>query len=509
MSSKIASGLDMMDFVALARQIGTDTQEVEVKSAIDQLPKDVAQTLSSFSNASGGTLVLGLSEKGGFRPASGFDAKRIMDALGQMCDDKLEPPVRADIRIVQFEGSAVVVAEIPELPPHLKPCYVKAQTPYGGSFIRTGDGDRRLSRYEVDRVLEERAQPRFDEMVIDEATVEDLDEELIRGFLEKERKNSPRLFAKLSDEDALVSMKVIARDEGGVFRPTLAGLLALGFYPQKFYPRLNVTFSVFPGLTKGELAEGGIRFLDSKTIDGSIPVMISETLAALRRNMKTVSYMDGAFRRDASEYPEAAVREALANALMHRDYSPEGRGSQVQVNVFSNRIEILNVGGLYGAVTVEQLGQYGVSSSRNERLSRILESTPFLEGYAENGYVVENKGTGYAMIKAVLAQAHMPEPEALDQLSAFSLTMRKQSRMADRMCDDDYLSPASDVDESILEWLGKTGPAKAVEVADAFGMSRSTASRRLRSLCGRGLVERLGAPNSPHLAYRRVYVKEG
>ncbi len=171
---RIQSNFDLRSFVSLARRVGTDTQEIEVKSAGKQLPKDLVETISAFANASGGTLILGLPEKDGFRPVKEFDAKKMMDVVGQMCDDKLEPPVRASIDILPFEGSQLVVATIPETAPYLK----KSRTPYGGSFVRTGDGDRTLSRYEVDRIPEERTQPRFDEEIVAVASVTDLDEEL-------------------------------------------------------------------------------------------------------------------------------------------------------------------------------------------------------------------------------------------------------------------------------------------------------------------------------------------
>lgn len=97
-------------------------------------------------------MILGLSEKDGFKPVRGFEPKRTINALGHACDDKLDPPVRADISIITFEGLQIVIASIPGMAPYLKPCYVKSRTPTGGSFIRTGGGDRRLSRYEVDRI---------------------------------------------------------------------------------------------------------------------------------------------------------------------------------------------------------------------------------------------------------------------------------------------------------------------------------------------------------------------
>jgi ATP-dependent DNA helicase RecG len=108
------------------------------------LPKSVRDTLSAFSNDRGGTLILGLEEKHDFRPAPGFDAARIRDALAAACNDDLHPPVRAEIEIVSLEDALVVVAEVGELDPRFKPCYVAARGEYNGSFTRvrwTGPGD--------------------------------------------------------------------------------------------------------------------------------------------------------------------------------------------------------------------------------------------------------------------------------------------------------------------------------------------------------------------------------
>lgn len=534
----VAHGIefDLAEFLGRARAFGGDMQDVEVKAAVGQLPKSLAETLSAFSNTSGGVVVLGLSEKDGFAPAAGFDAHAMQDALGQMCTDKMEPPVRAGIDIVEHDGAPVVVATVPEMPPYLKPCYVKARSLYDGSYVRVGDGDRKLSRYEVDRVMEERRQPRHDERIVYEAAPGDLDKGLVEGYLARMRTLAPRVFGKLADEDALLCSRVLKRDEDGVVRPTLAGLMALGFYPQQFFPRLGVTFAVFPGASKSDLMQGSVRFLDSKSIVGPVPVMISETLASIRRNMKTVSYMNGPYRVDVPEYPEDAVREALANALMHRDYSPEGCGSAVQVNMFADRLEIMSPGGLYGPVTVESLGQYGVSATRNEYLSNILEATPFAEEDVEKGYVVENKGTGFAQIRRALALAGMPDPMVRDDISTFCLSFGRRDwegcggersrtsglgakggsksagTRADRrpnltgrvgvVKDSGAMRMELDGDQEwIVEWLRIEGPSKAADIAQGLGASRATAVRKLNALCEQGIVKRDGRPRSPELTY--------
>ena len=141
---------DLQTCIELARRLGTDTERVEVKAAAQGLPKSMAETLSAFSNTSGGVVVLGLAERAGFQAVPGFKARAVADALAQMCGEKMEPPVRASVEIVEFEGSPVVVATVPELPPELKPCFVKSRAMHDGSYARVGDGDRRLSPYEVE-----------------------------------------------------------------------------------------------------------------------------------------------------------------------------------------------------------------------------------------------------------------------------------------------------------------------------------------------------------------------
>lgn len=481
---------NLQRFVTLAHRIGSDTTEVEVKTAANELPRDVVESVSAFANSSGGTIVCGLSEKDGFAPISGFNAKKISAALAQACSDKMEPPVRADIRIEELDNALVVVALIPETAPYLKPCYVKARGPYDGSFVREGEGDRHLSRYEVDRLMEERRQPRHDAQVVPDAEQAELDQELVQGFLKRERALSPRVFAGLSDEDALLSMGVIAKDEAGVPRPTLAGLMALGRHPQRHFPRANVTFAVFPGTSKEDLAEDGARFLDSRTIIGPVPVMVAETLACVRRNMRVTSYVDGGSRRDVPEYPEVAVREAVANALMHRDYSPEGLGSQVQVNMYANRLEVVSPGGLYGMVTVDNIGEYGASSSRNQFLSRILESTPYPEGYPERGYVVENKGTGYAQIQAALRAQGMPPAEPIDSLSTFVVRMRKRADGAGGAAPEPH--GPDEESEAILRAARERGSVSTGEVERMLGISPATALRRIKALIAAGRMTSTG-----------------
>lgn len=143
----------MTELIELMRMIGNDTQQCEVKECKRKISSTITDTLSAFSNGSGGWIILGLSEKNGFTPVEGFDARAMQEALSQACE-KMTPVVRPVIVTCPFEGTNLVFARIDEMLPRDKPCFITERGPYGGSYIRTGDGDRHMTSYEVDRLIE-------------------------------------------------------------------------------------------------------------------------------------------------------------------------------------------------------------------------------------------------------------------------------------------------------------------------------------------------------------------
>ena len=481
--------------IARLRVFGTDTRTCEIKSASRGLPQSTGDTLSAFANGAGGIVVLGVSEKDGFVPVSDFDAKAMQDAVSTLCDDGMEPPLRPDVDLVILEGRPALMVTIRELPPRDKPCYVKKKGLRSGSFIRTGDGDRRLTDYEIDRLLEEHEQPRHDASIVRDASMEDLDPGLVNGLIARERAIHPRVSGALSDEMILLNLVVAKHDDQGVMRPTLGGLLALGSYPQKYYPRLCVTFAAFPGTTKADI--GGTRELvDTETLVGPIPFLVADAVAAVRRNMRAGGVIEGAFRRDVYDYPLEAVREAVTNALMHRDYSEDARGMQVQLNMYGDRLEVTNPGGLYGTLTMDLLGQPGESATRNQHLSLLLEETPYPGG----GFVAENRGTGYQRIISELAENLMPSPLAESSAARFSMTMFKRCMTGDER----PVGFNENVDKATLAYLEEHASISVRELAEMSGLSRAGALRHVNKLIKAGAIESLYPGRSPKQRYRLV-----
>jgi ATP-dependent DNA helicase RecG len=484
----------VIELARLVRARGTDLRRVEVKAAAGGLPRSVRESLSAFSNGAGGVVVLGLDEQAGFAVVRGLDSIRLRNALDAMCADELSPPVRAEIDIEEIDGHPVVVARVPELDPRHKPCYVRAKGEYAGSYVRGGDGDRRMTEYEIALLHANRGQPADDREAIREARLEDLDPEAVRRLLARLREREPLAFAGLSDEHALRRVGVLVQNDGpgdGGLAPSLAGLLALGQYPQQFFPQLNVTFIVVPATSKDTIPVDGPRFLDNRTLSGSIPTMVTETVSAIVRNMATRAFVTGVGRLDAYEYPVEALREAVTNALMHRDYSPYARGTQVQVEMYSDRLVVRSPGGLFGAVTEDDLGAEGVSSSRNSVLARLLQDVT-LPG--TDHVVCENRGTGIPAMIQALRRAGLATPRFDDALTRFRVTIPKHALLdADTLT---WLAGLHQDDLTDAQRMALALMREGRQVSNAnlrqLGLERTEATTALTGLVTRGLAITFG-----------------
>ncbi|MGN1210008.1 MAG: ATP-binding protein, partial [Duodenibacillus sp.] len=169
--------------------------------------------------------------------------------------------------------------------------------------------------------------------------------------------------------------------------------------------------------------------------------------------------------------------------------------THVQVNMYSDRLEILNPGGLYGATTVESLGREGLSSTRNEYLSRLLMYTPY-----EDGFIVENKGTGFMTIADALSRAGMAPVKVASSPTFFRLTMFKKGGGI-------ALSQSSggqSLDAFILSELDRQDSLCMKDLISASGFSRGAVALHLKKLVEEGQIEPTERARSPKQRYRRV-----
>ena len=423
------------EIIRTMRAVGADLRQVEAKRAKGELPDKLWTSVSAFANSPGGGVVmLGVDEKSGFEITGVNNAGKLQQDLAAVFAN-MHPKIQGSIDVLSLDGKHVVVAEVPEAPAEMKPCYYVPAGEENGSYIRNGDGDRKLTRYEIDLLKSYRKQPTHDEQPVAAATLQDLDADLLRAFCVRVRRRRKRLHGH-SDDQILKRFKVLV-PEAAVreadplheppaprFVPSLAGLLVFGRDPQAFYPQLSATVLVLPGTEKGDAGSTGKRYLDNVRAEGTISDIAEEVLQVLDRHLAHAGVVRGLGRADQPEYPSEALREAIVNALAHRDLSPDATGTAVQVELYQNRLLITNPGGLYGPISIETLGVAGQSSARNRALMQILEEAPIP---GTDHAIAEHRGFGMLTMIRELRNADMSPPIFEDDVSTFRVTFPRHS----------------------------------------------------------------------------------
>ena len=243
----------------------------------------------------------------------------------------------------------------------------------------------------------------------------DLDESLIASYMAEKKRKRPG-FAQLTKERAYELLDIY---RGG--KPTLAAIMNLGIYPQGFLPQLCITAIVVPGTEIGETDANDNRFIDNKRIEGTLAEQVEESLAFCKRNMKTRTVIDKqtGLRHDYDEYPIAAIREAILNAVVHRDYSIYTEGTPVQIVMYRNRLEIHSPGNLYGRMTIDQLG-----------ITRPDLRNPALATMAESLTNAENRYSGIPTMRREMKKFGLPEPIFENRRNEFVVTLLNQNEPA-------------------------------------------------------------------------------
>lgn len=404
---------------ALIQQIqtrGCEEQTTEVKAAHGGCPERLYDTISSFSNQnSGGVFVFGLNEKDSFKKVGVYSAQDLQKRVMEYCE-QMTPVVRPVFTVYDEDGMVFVSAEIPPVDITERPCFKTAKGRLQGSYIRVGDADKPMTEYEVYSYEAFRKKYRDDVRPVERASIKALDAVKTAEYLERKMRERPNL--ALMSEEQLYELTGITRD-GQI---TMTALLLFGLYPQAYFPQLSINATCVPSSQMGVVDTAGNRFTDTKHIEGTLSDMLDDALAFVRKNMRVATKIDTATgeRIDIPQYPMDAVREAILNALVHRDYSFHTEGMPIQLIMYTDRMEIVNPGGLYGRLTIDQLGNVQ-PDTRNPVLVTAMETL----GKTENRY------SGIPTIRHAMKKLSLPEPLFIDSRGKFTVTLFNRKTAAD------------------------------------------------------------------------------
>lgn len=474
-----------------ARRQGRDDSICEIKESASGLSTSIWETVSAFANTEGGLIILGLSESNKFAPVENFAIDKVRDQFIEGMGDgggagRLTNPPTYNVQPCEFEKKLILVIEIHELDSDMKPCYITNRGKSGGSYKRIDDKDIRLTANEIYALETANKFGGSDSKVIPKSNVDDLDKDVYEKIFNKAKQLMPRSLRDANDDITRLQRLGLINGQGEV---TKAGLFTAGRYPQQFFPKLHIDIASHPGTNKADDSE--IRFLDRVICEGTIGEMLEEAISVIARNLKRISIIKGAGRIDELEIPEEVFREAIANALIHRDYDPRFDGEAISINIFDDRIEVINPGGLWGKSKADLMD--GRSCCRNASLMRL---TSLSDLPSRAGSPAEGNGTGIILMINEMLKRNLKPPEFIPSIDHFSVIMYRPNEQNERRS-------KQDTDEAkIASLLLEQGALSAHEIAEQSNLTINQVRSRIRDLIDENIIEATAPSTSRHRKYR-------
>lgn len=413
------------------------------------------------------------------------DVKIAIDHLytaAELCTPKYElaQPERIDV-----DGRTVLVVTIPE---GLGQVY----SVEGHYVAREGSHRRALTPDEIRALLSRRGLFAYDREPVPRSTRAHLDEARVRAYAARfPSAQEMGVDALLAARDLLVP--AIEQTDAPLV-PSVAGILLLGKDPQQFFPQARVAVVQYAGLQMGE------SFLKQE-IEGPVPRQLDEAESWLVRNTLHAVELRGMDRIDRAEYPRSALREAVLNALAHRDYGQ--RGDRVRIYAFSDRVEVHSPGGLGGPMRLDN-----ILEKRWSRNATLVQGLVALD-------IIEELGFGLDRMVAVMAEAGLPAPVFANKGDTFVVTLYGHGqRLIESASVPARGRERPPVEQGVarrrrperqawvLDRLRTQGPISPREYAAALGVSVDTALNDLRALVDQGLVRAEGTTKDRRYALR-------
>lgn len=430
----------------------------------------IGDTVVSMANAEGGTIVIGIRDD---RTITGIkDLQQTLDRISDAVDASHLLVVPA-VEHREVDGKTLVFVRV------LRQLDGVAQTSNGRILRRAGSRDRPLLGEALVSFFQAQQQTSGEDEAIPSASASDLDERAVAAFLRA--RGTRRRVTRATVLDVLVDLRLAERRATGVV-PLTAAVLLFARRPERFLPRATVTFVQVP-YPRGK--SGPIRHARREEISGTIVAAIDRAYAVVFEEMRKHSVVRGLLREDVPEYPPPAVREAIVNALAHRDYRV--RGSNVVITMFDDAIEVRSPGGLPAHVTVENIRaeQY----SRNPKIMDALQRLRY----------VEQLGSGMDTIYVEMERNLLREPELAATERSFTIVLGQQSLLS--FDDKLWLTQIKDLpleveERKILVLARHKRSVTNADVRALLSCDRETALRLFRRLVDHGVLELIGERGS-------------
>ncbi|MBN2857462.1 MAG: putative DNA binding domain-containing protein [Candidatus Delongbacteria bacterium] len=429
------------------------------ESYLVEFKEDVNSSLSrevtAFANASGGKIYIGITDSG---EVKGIKVTNKLKSQIQDIANNCQPAVK--IELVQYENILIVI--VPE----------GTEKPYQcseGFFVRMGTNAQKMKRDQIIDFLYNEGRIRFEEQIHKKFDFKkDYSPAKLAGYLKM-----AGITQNLDDETVLINLGV-AEKVNNELKMKNAGVLFFSDSIQLLCEQATITCGVFDGTER-------FTVLNRKDYTQDIITNIDNALHFVRQELRVKYEMTGTARRkEIYELPLDALREAVINAVVHRDYFLTG--SHTVIEIFDDRIEISNPGGLPRGLTEKEFGKKAVR--RNQLIASLLHRIDF----------VENMGTGITKIRTLLEESGSAQP----QFEFGDFYSIKFTRERIEPLNDPLIEPLIEPLRNLLNELRHNPKATKVELSHKMSISRATITRQLKKLKELSLIKRIGSDKSGH-----------
>lgn len=439
--------------------IAGESETVEFKKSTGEW-KEIVETVSAFANTRGGTILVGIDKKG-IIVSCDIGKGTVEDLINKVLIN-IEPKLYPEVNVETITKKKIISIKVEEYP-------YDVVLAFGKPFKRVGKNTVRVGKDEYKRKILEihKKELYFDGQICDEVNFSDIDTEKIKMFVKKAKE--ARKFdidTSLPEKEILRKLKLIKNN-----KLTNAAVLLFAKKPQDTFIQSGVKCIRF----KGTDVAGDM--LDFKEIENDLISEVEDTEKFIYQNISLKAWIEEGKleRQEKWEYPPKAIREALVNAIAHRDYRSSGK---VQVRIFDDRIEFWNPGKLPEGWTVETLKTEHTSEPFNPLIARMF----FWVG------LVEEVGSGTNRIVSWCNEWGLPEPEYGLSGSSLFVLFRKD------IFTEKYLRELglNERQIKVVVYVKTRGKISNKEYRDLYSVSRQTATRDLAKLVQKEILKLVG-----------------
>lgn len=360
-----------------------ETETIEFKESLNE---SFFKTLSAFANTRGGIIVLGVDRNGAI---TGIDRSEIfLENLTNKIINKLS--IYPDIETMDVKDKRVLIVRVSRS--------VYPVSYEGRYYERVGNTTREMSKQKLEAFMLSR---NTWDAICGDFSIEEIDAETVKNFIHLSVDNKRLIDISLNDPVEVVLQKLGLLIDGKL---TNGAILLFGKNPQKYFINLCVRIGRF---------KDDITIVDDKWVNGNLFKQFEDTISIIRQHISVRYEIKDFQREDIWDYPIPAVREAVLNALAHRDYF--NIANFTLIKIYDDYVWFTNPGGLPEGITIEQLKKLHSSVFRNPLIARVF----YLAGY------IEQYGSGTVRMIQWMKEAGLPEPEYKEEMGGFSVYFRK------------------------------------------------------------------------------------